>query len=116
MMHFVPVQPLDKALSDHSMPIDGSLIPVEERERIVRSSPAHRQKDTRYPLTTKENVENAVRAARKAFDHGVRPNMPASAGAGILLCIAEWIGDCQSNNILEFALWRLYPPLYWKQG
>jgi acyl-CoA reductase-like NAD-dependent aldehyde dehydrogenase len=53
---------------DYSLLIDGKLIGVDQRERIERASPATGKPVSTYPAATDQDVQEAIRTARRAAD------------------------------------------------
>ncbi|TPK93903.1 aldehyde dehydrogenase family protein [Mesorhizobium sp. B2-4-12] len=78
---------------DFSLLIDGSLIPVSDREPIDRTSPAHRRLVSRYPRATTADTDRAVEAAKTAFQKTDWATMPGAARARFILEVAELIRE-----------------------
>jgi betaine-aldehyde dehydrogenase len=77
--------------------IDGKFVDGQ-KERILYN-PATGKELCRVAESSKEQVEEAIKVARKAFDHGPWPKMPALERAGILFKIANAI----DHNAEELA-------------
>ena len=89
---------LDPDLSDqrlmkiarYSMLIDGRQVEAKSGKRMQRESPAHKGAIVgSYPEAGPEDVDLAVKAARKAFDEGPWPRMSGSERSKILFRAAE---------------------------
>jgi acyl-CoA reductase-like NAD-dependent aldehyde dehydrogenase len=73
------------------MLIDGAWIEAADGERIDRESPAHGVAVSSYPAAKTADVDRAVSAARKAFDHGAWPRLRGAQREAILRRVAEGI-------------------------
>lgn len=76
---------------DYSALIGGELIAARDRENIVRESPAHGVKVSRYPKATPQDVKRAIDAARAASDNGTWASMPGADRARIMNRVAQLI-------------------------
>lgn len=84
--HRLPVTP-----REYSSLISGEMIRVQDREPIVRASPAHGVPVSRYPKATPQDVERAIQAARAAADAGVWSAMSGAERGRILNRVAQLI-------------------------
>ncbi|KAA0970164.1 aldehyde dehydrogenase family protein [Aureimonas fodinaquatilis] len=76
-----------------SLLIDGKLIPVSEREPIVRENPAHCKPVSLYPRATVADAHAAIDAARRAADSRVWRDMSGAERARLLLRVARLIDE-----------------------
>jgi acyl-CoA reductase-like NAD-dependent aldehyde dehydrogenase len=79
--------------------IDGKKCYEEEGEFFFSINPATEEKIAKIPVASKNTVNQAVMAARNAFDHGPWPQMSYGERAGYLHLIA----DILEENADEFA-------------
>jgi len=87
---------LDEALARvpkaYSLLIDGALVGgAADGRTIERASPAHDVLVSRYPRAGAVEVEAAIAAARRAFDHGPWPRMTGAERSRILHKAADLI-------------------------
>ncbi len=96
------IAPVTPSISERFFPmyIDGTFVDSTGREEIIRLSPAHRVAVSRYPAATPEDVEQAIAAARRAFDTGPWPHATGAERAAVLMKVADLI----DANIEELAL------------
>lgn len=73
------------------MLIDGKWVSGKEGGIIERVAPGHGVTVSRYHAASKADAEQAIAAARRAFDNGPWPRMTASERANILLKAADLI-------------------------
>lgn len=71
--------------------IDGAFVAPRDGGSLEAINPATETSFARIAAGTSEDVDLAVRAARRAFDHGPWPQMPAADRAAALRRIAEGI-------------------------
>jgi 5-carboxymethyl-2-hydroxymuconic-semialdehyde dehydrogenase len=71
--------------------IDGTFTVGESTETFVSLNPATNEPIATAPVASPADVERAVQAARRAFDEGPWPRLPAAERARILRRIAEGI-------------------------
>ena len=76
---------------DYKILINGQWVDGAEGTPLERLSPAHGVPVSRYVAATKGDVENAIAAARTAFDTGPWPRMTASDRSRLLLKAADMI-------------------------
>lgn len=69
--------------------IDGEFVDGAQGKVIERVSPGHGVAVSRYAEASGEDVERALLAARRAFDSGPWPRMPAKDRARLLLTVAD---------------------------
>ena len=79
------------AATERLMVIDGKDVAAAAGEWFERDSPAHDVGVGRYPHARAEDVDRAVRAARRAFDEGPWPRLPGADRARLLHKVAELI-------------------------
>ena len=77
----------------YQMLIDGQWVEAQSGTRYHRDSPAHGVAVGTYPEAGKEDVDQAVTAAKKAFDEGTWSNMPGAQRAKIIHRVAEIIRE-----------------------
>lgn len=82
------------------MTIDGASVEGAAGERFDRQSPAHDVVIGTYPQATTVDVDQAVAAARRAFDSGPWPRMAGADRARVLRGVAEAI----ETNLESLAL------------
>jgi betaine-aldehyde dehydrogenase len=73
--------------------IDGAFVAPRADGSLEAINPATETAFARIAAGTSEDVDQAVRAARRAFDHGPWPHMPAADRAAALRRIAQGITD-----------------------
>lgn len=73
--------------------IDGRALPTDGSARIARLSPAHDVLVATYAAGTVADTENAIAAARQAFDHGPWPSLPGGDRAAVLQRTAALIRE-----------------------
>nr|WP_298795254.1 aldehyde dehydrogenase family protein [uncultured Acetobacter sp.] len=73
------------------------------REMYERFSPSHEQSVTRTACCTKQDLDDAVAAARSAFDTGEWAGQPAAERAAILLRVASLLRE----RVDEVAYWEV---------
>ncbi|MBS1989451.1 MAG: aldehyde dehydrogenase family protein [Cyanobacteria bacterium SZAS LIN-3] len=78
--------------------IDGKFVPGASERTLI--NPATGQPLTKVAEASKKQVEEAIKAARKAFDHGPWPRMTALERAGYLNKIADAI-DANAEELAE---------------
>jgi aldehyde dehydrogenase (NAD+) len=76
---------------DYSMLIDGEWVGPGDRETFSCIDPYENKPWGRIPVATAEDVDRAVRAARRVFDEGGWPQTPAVVRAGMLRRLADLI-------------------------
>ncbi|MFG2029535.1 aldehyde dehydrogenase family protein [Streptomyces sp. NPDC048825] len=77
--------------AERLMVIDGKDVGSAADEWFERESPAHDVVVGRYPQARAADVDNAVRAARRAFDEGPWPRMSGAERAQLLYRVAALI-------------------------
>jgi acyl-CoA reductase-like NAD-dependent aldehyde dehydrogenase len=90
----ISLSELDESLrgpTRYRMLIDGRFVDGAEGREGGRVSPGHGVEVSRYAFGTAADVDLAVRAARRAFEHGPWPRMKAAERAAILLRVADLI-------------------------
>lgn len=75
------------------MLIDGNWVDSISEERTVTYNPSTGEAITSVPKANKEDVEFAVKAARRAFEEGAWPNMKPVERANLLLKLADLIEE-----------------------
>jgi phenylacetaldehyde dehydrogenase len=89
----------DFVQSNHRMLIDGRFVPAASARTFPVYNPATGEVITHAPEAEAEDVDRAVRAARRAFDEGPWPRMSPSERGRLL-----WkLGDLIEKNLEEFA-------------
>lgn len=78
--------------------IAGKLIHASERESLYRSSPAHGVPVSRYPLSTAQDVAQAIDAARLAVDRGRWSSFSGAERSRILYRVASLI-DAHADEL-----------------
>ncbi|MCP2317682.1 aldehyde dehydrogenase (NAD+) [Nocardia amikacinitolerans] len=76
---------------DYAMLIDGEWVGPGERDTFPCVDPYEDQPWGRIPVATADDVDRAVRAARRAFDEGGWPQTPAVVRAAMLRRLADLI-------------------------
>jgi betaine-aldehyde dehydrogenase len=76
---------------DRAMVIDGDDAEALSGERFSRESPAHDTVVSTYPQAAPEDVDRAVKAARRAFDEGPWPRLSGAERARVLVRVAELV-------------------------
>jgi phenylacetaldehyde dehydrogenase len=89
----------DFVTADHRMLIDGRFVSAASGKTFPVYNPANGEVITRVPEAEAEDVNLAVRAARRAFDEGPWPRMSPSQRGRILWKIA----DLLEEHLEEFA-------------
>ncbi|MFE0508439.1 aldehyde dehydrogenase family protein [Streptomyces sp. NPDC058964] len=91
--------------AERLMVIDGKDVGAAADEWFERESPAHDVVVSRYPRAGAEDVDQAVRAARQAFDEGPWPRLSGADRARLLHRVAELIrrdgGQLARLEVLE---------------
>jgi len=82
--------------------VDGRFVDAGGRDRFERLSPAHDVPVTLIPKCTKEDVDLAVAAARRAFEDGIWSRIPAAERADVLLSAARIL----RRRADEIAYWE----------
>lgn len=91
---------LPEKAREFQMFINGKWTTGHSSESFVRKSPAHDIVVSTYPAGTVEDVDEAVKAARDAFDCGKWSRISGAARAAVLLKTAQLIRE----NLAELAL------------
>ncbi len=78
---------------DYLMLIDGEWVPASGGETFTCLDPYENRPWGRVPAATAEDVDRAVRAARRAFDEDGWSRTPASLRAGLLRKLADLIEE-----------------------
>ncbi|OUS88580.1 aldehyde dehydrogenase [Rhodococcus sp. NCIMB 12038] len=76
---------------DYAMLIDGEWVGPGDRDTFSCVDPYENQPWGRVPVATADDVDRAVRAARRAFDEDGWPQTPAVVRAGLLRRLADLI-------------------------
>ena len=71
--------------------IDGAWLDAADGRRLERKSPAHGHVVAVYAEAGVADAEQAINAARRAFDHGPWPRMKGAERAGVLRNVADGI-------------------------
>ena len=80
---------LKQSVRDFKMLIDGKWTSGAEGRTIERTAPSHGVVVSRYQAATRADAEQAIAAARKAFDNGAWPSMTAGERSSTLIvCFA----------------------------
>ena len=87
------MKPLPDAPLSYQMLIDDVWVDARSGERYLRDSPAHGIPIGDYPRAGVYDVDDAVAAARAAFDEGAWPAMPGALRARIIHRVAEIIRE-----------------------
>ncbi|HUG62359.1 MAG TPA: aldehyde dehydrogenase family protein, partial [Methylomirabilota bacterium] len=86
----------------YRMFIDGKSVDGADGREGGRVSPGHGVEVSRYAFGSAADVDRAVAAARRAFDHGPWPRMKAAERAKVLLDVADLIaGRCEEIARLD---------------
>jgi phenylacetaldehyde dehydrogenase len=89
----------DFVQKDHRMLIDGRFVSAAAGQTFPVYNPATGDVITHVPEAESEDIDRAVRAARRAFDEGPWPRMSPSERGRML-----WkLGDLLEQNLEEFA-------------
>lgn len=99
MTHAVPTEP---RRFEHF--IGGQNVAGTSGVEIIRNSPAHGVPVSVYRAGTKQDVDQAVAAARQAFDHGDWPYAGSEARAAVLLRAAALIRENRDELALVETL------------
>ena len=91
---------LPEKAREFQMFINGQWTCGRSSERYIRNSPAHNLPVSSWPAGTAEDADDAIRAARKAFDSGVWSRISGAARAAVMLKAAALI----RNRLEELAL------------
>ncbi|VFS77881.1 Aldehyde dehydrogenase PuuC [Raoultella terrigena] len=91
---------LPEKAREFQMFINGKWTAGHGSENFVRKSPAHDIVVSSYPAGTAEDVDDAVKAAREAFDSGKWSRISGAARAAVLLKTAQLIRE----KLAELAL------------
>jgi acyl-CoA reductase-like NAD-dependent aldehyde dehydrogenase len=81
----------DIKVREFRMLIDGKWVEGVETGTIERVAPSHGVTVSRYAAATKDDVNRAIAAARRAFDQGPWPRMTAAERSNVLLKAADLI-------------------------
>lgn len=81
------------------MYIDGQWVPAASGETFTSHNPYHGEIVATVPRGGAEDIDRAVRAARKAFDEGPWPRMAPEARAAILSQVSKLIQDNMDSLI-----------------
>ncbi len=84
--------------------IDGAWTDAASGRTLDRASPGHGVPVSRYALAGAADVEKAIAAARRAFDHGPWPGMKASDRAAVLARTADLMQDRADDLVRLDAL------------
>jgi acyl-CoA reductase-like NAD-dependent aldehyde dehydrogenase/enoyl-CoA hydratase/carnithine racemase len=76
---------------DYAMLIDGEWVKAGDRETFSCVDPFDNQPWGKVPVATGDDVDRAVRAARRAFDYDGWPQKPAAVRAALLRRLADLI-------------------------
>ncbi|MFV0490338.1 MAG: aldehyde dehydrogenase family protein [Pseudorhodobacter sp.] len=87
------ILPLPAAPRDFGFYVDGKSIPAGDRDVFERLSPAHGVPVTRIPNCTLDDLDQAVAAARRAFDDRRWSGLNGQARAAVLLKTARLIRE-----------------------
>src|SRR5947209_19418461 len=90
---------VDFVQKDHRMLIDGRFVAAASGRTFPVYNPATGDVITRVPEAEAEDVDRAVRAARRAFDEGPWPRMAPSERGRMLWKLADLI----EQHLEEFA-------------
>jgi betaine-aldehyde dehydrogenase len=80
-----------EAPADRLMLVDGEDVEALSGNRYSRESPAHDTVVSTYPQAEAADVDRAVAAARRAFDHGPWPRMSGAERAQVLHRVGELV-------------------------
>ena len=102
-MTSIPVQDerstmhLPQAPYRYQLLIDGRWVEAQTGERYTRESPAHDVPVGDYPRAAEPDLDAAVAAARRAFDHGPWPRARGADRARLLRHVADAIRDAAED-------------------
>ena len=82
--------------------VDGKQMEAGERAYFERRSPGHDVPVTRIPKCTREDLDLAVKVARRAFEDGRWSRIPAVERANVLLRAAQIL----RSRAAELAYWE----------
>ena len=108
MVYALPNKP-----KKYSMTINGQA--VNSADFFDRKSPAHDAIVGIYPKATKAQTEDAIKAAKNAFDNGSWPSLKGSEKAKYLNKVAQMIRDRKEELALIEAL-ESGKPVYQAEG
>ena len=77
----------------HKLFIDGAWVSGGLDRRVSLVNPATEKVQIELPLASNKNIDNAVAAARHAFDHGPWPRMPANVRADYIQRLTDALSD-----------------------
>ena len=80
-------------LSEGLMLIDGEWRPAQDGQTWSHTHPATGEEVASFPIARPEDVDSAVRAARRAFDDGPWPRARASERIRVLRRIADLVRE-----------------------
>ncbi|MFH7340176.1 aldehyde dehydrogenase family protein [Streptomyces sp. KHY 26] len=83
--------PTTQAVDDGNLFIDGKFQPADSRETVQDINPATEQPICEVAWAGPSDLDRAVQAARRAFDVGPWPSMPAKERGRLMLRIADGI-------------------------
>ncbi|MEW2626238.1 aldehyde dehydrogenase family protein [Streptomyces sp. NPDC048106] len=83
--------PTTQAVGDGNLFIDGKFQPADSRETVPDINPATEQPICEVAWAGPSDLDRAVQAARRAFDMGPWPSMPAKERGRLMLRIADGI-------------------------
>ncbi len=90
------------SLTNHQLLIDGNDVEALDGRRFQRHSPAHDEPVGEYPDGAVPEVDRAVDAARRAFEHGPWPRMAGAERARLLRSVADLIKrDAEALALVE---------------
>jgi len=87
------IAPGRPAIAPRHLPmlIDGEFVDGGGRDIITRDSPAHGLPVSSCPAATRDDLDRAVAAARRAFDAGPWPRLHAADRSAVLMRVADLI-------------------------
>ena len=95
--------------------VDGSFVAAETDRRAEIISPRTEEVIGRVPLASAADVDRAVDAARRAFDHGEWPRMSPAARAAALRRLADCL-DRRASDLAELGVDENGYPVAFSQG
>src|SRR4051812_10956733 len=91
-------------LADGHMLIDGAWRPARSGETWTHTHPATGEQVAAFPIASAADVDEAVRAARRAFDDGTWPRSRAKERIRVLRRAADLIRDNGDELLRLLAL------------
>src|SRR5215469_9349326 len=94
----------EHGLTDGELLIDGTWGPSAEDQAWTHSHPATGEDVASFPIASPQDVDRAVRAARKAFDAGPWPKTRAGERIKLLRKVADLVREHGDELLARQAL------------